>query len=139
MRRLKKARASNKDLLQFYMSIIRPVCEYAAPAWGPCLTSTQKEIIENIQKRAFRIIAPDMTYKDSLRTLNQLTLEERRRKLCEDFFSRIQNPKDKIHDILPEHNLSKYSLRNRYKYKKPRCRTSRYKNSFLPFVLENFQ
>ena len=138
LKRLKKPGACEKDLLRFYTAIVRPVCEYAAPAWATSLTLAQRHKLENIQKRAFNIIAPELSYEESLSKLEQSTLEDRRLKLCESFFSKIQNPKDKINDILPEQREHKYSFRQNRKFENIKCRTSRYKNSFLPFAVENF-
>ena len=40
------------------------------------------EEVERVQKKAFRIILPSVHYKDALRTLDGLTLAERRANLC---------------------------------------------------------
>ena len=138
LKRLRKAGAREKDLLRFYSGVIRPVCEYAAPAWATSLTQTQRDKLENIQKRAFNIISPGLSYEESLLYLEQSTLEQRRLNICESFFRKIQNPTDKIHDILPEQRQIKYNFRQSGKFKIAKCRTKRYKSSFLPFALQNF-
>ena len=61
LKRLRKAGANEKDLLRFYTGIVRPTCEYAAPAWATSLTQGQRDKIENIQKRAFNIIRPELS------------------------------------------------------------------------------
>ena len=53
---LERSSLSREDLLYFYSSVIRPVLEYACPAWHTSLTKQQTGQIESIQKRAFRII-----------------------------------------------------------------------------------
>ena len=53
---LKRCSLSTDDLLYFYNSAVRPVLEYACPAWHTSLTKEQSSQIELIQKRAFRII-----------------------------------------------------------------------------------
>ena len=53
---IKRSSLSREDLLYFYSSVIRPVLEYACPAWHTSLTKQQTRQIESIQKRAFRII-----------------------------------------------------------------------------------
>ena len=121
-----------------YTGIVRPICEYAAPAWATSLTQGQRDKIENIQKRAFNIIRPELSYDESLIRLKQITLELRRLDICRDFFRKIQNPSDKIHDILPEQRLIKYDFRQSNKFSRIKCRTKRYKSSFLPFALEKF-
>ena len=53
---LERSSLSRDDLLYFYSSVIRPVLEYACPAWHTSLTQQQTRQIESIQKRALRII-----------------------------------------------------------------------------------
>ena len=139
MQRLKKAGGSISDLKQFYISVIRPICEYAAPVWSTNLTVENSRTIENIQKRAIKIIFPDNHYAFSLKELKLTTLQERRLDLCKSFFKKIQNPDDKINHLLVCKEKSKYDLRKDVKYKIPRTRTNRYKNSFIPYALNNFQ
>jgi len=43
-------------MLHFYISIIRPVLEYAIAVWHTCLTADLSYQLEAIQKRALRII-----------------------------------------------------------------------------------
>ena len=64
-----------------YTSLVRPVLEYAAPAWNPYLA---KDVLalERVQRRASRL-APgqkrgEMEYEDRLRKLKWPTLETRR-------------------------------------------------------------
>ena len=76
MKKLKSSGASQTDLKQFYTSIVRPICEYAAPVWATSLTVLQKQQIETIQKRAIHIIFPCDNYSDGLSKLNLDTLEE---------------------------------------------------------------
>ena len=54
-----------------------------------CLASRNSPIylseeVERVKKRAFRIILPSVHYKDALRTLDCLTLAERRANLSEN-------------------------------------------------------
>jgi len=53
---LKRSSLSRDDLLYFCSSVIRPVLEYACPAWHTSLTQQQTRQIESIHKRALRII-----------------------------------------------------------------------------------
>ena len=43
-------------MVHFYLPVIRPVLEYAAPVWHHLLTKTQSGQLEAIQKRAIRLI-----------------------------------------------------------------------------------
>ena len=53
---LKHSNLSNKDLLCFYICAIRTLLEYACEVFHSSLTAQQNDNIENIQKRALRII-----------------------------------------------------------------------------------
>ena len=66
MKKLKSSGASTRDLKQFYTSIVRSVCEYAASAWATSITQQQKQKIEMIQKRAIHIILPTKNYEKGL-------------------------------------------------------------------------
>jgi len=56
LKQLKRAGVPHAQLLHFYLTVIRPVLEYAAPVWHHSLNKSQKNQIEAIQKRAIRII-----------------------------------------------------------------------------------
>ena len=60
LRLLKKAALNVKDLVSIYTSFIRTRIEYASPAWA-ALTTNQPHTIESIQKRALRIIFPELS------------------------------------------------------------------------------
>jgi len=46
------------QLRHFCLTVIRPVIEYASPAWHNFITKKQSDQIEAIQKRSIRIIYP---------------------------------------------------------------------------------
>ena len=50
---LKRAGVSSTDIHQVYISIIRPLPEYACEVWHPGLTGQLSQQIEHIQKSAF--------------------------------------------------------------------------------------
>ena len=56
LRQLKRCGLSQSDLLAYYRTMIRPILEYACPVWHAGLTQGESDIIEKIQKRAFKII-----------------------------------------------------------------------------------
>ena len=127
-----------KHLVHFFKSVIIPQLEYACPVWATSITEEQKTMIESIQKRAMKIIFSDMDYPSALQKSGLSTLENRRNKLCYSFFQKMQNPNSSIHDILPVKVSSQYALRQNKKYRLPKIRTSRFKNSFVPYCLFNF-
>ena len=44
------------ELLLYYSSCIRPVLEYACPAWATSMYEYQKETLESVQTRTLAII-----------------------------------------------------------------------------------
>ena len=50
MKKLKYSGATIQDLRQYYISIVRPVCEYAVPVWAASLTQKQIQKIEIVEK-----------------------------------------------------------------------------------------
>ena len=66
---LKRVGVPHAQLHHFYISVIRPVLEYAVPVWHHLLIKTQTDNIESVQKRVLRIIysfSNDITYCNSL-------------------------------------------------------------------------
>ena len=63
---LKRAGIRQNDLVKMYVSIIRPVLEYACPVWSTSLPTYLSDAIEMIQKRVLRSIHPGLHYDDML-------------------------------------------------------------------------
>ena len=115
-------------LITVYITIIRPVLDYACQVWRYSIQQYLSKDIEKIQKRAFRIIFPLQKYGEALITTNIMSLRDRREKLCEQFFEmNITNEK-----LLPQTISHSYELKSVSKYPNYICRTERFKNSFLP-------
>ena len=136
---LKRAGVKVADLVLIYVTSIRPVLEYACEIWHPGLNLKLTAKLEYVQKRALRIIIPSVPYPLALVQAKIPTLEDRRVQITKRFFIKMQDPSHKLHKMLPLANPPKYQTRNAHKYPLPRCHTNRYKNSFIPFCLYNFQ
>ena len=67
---LKRARVSQKDLCLFYITCVRSVIDYAVPVFHYALPAYLMQELERIQKRAKRIICPDMEYQHALALTN---------------------------------------------------------------------
>jgi len=50
--------------MYFYISVVRPILEYACPVWHTGLTAAQSDTLESVQKRAMRIIYSDDNSSD---------------------------------------------------------------------------
>ena len=69
---LKRAGISQLDLVTVYISVVRPVLEYACPNLPKYLSDS----IELIQNRALKSIFPGMSYNDILNDTGLRTLKE---------------------------------------------------------------
>ena len=57
LRLLRRAGVTSTGILKVYLSVIRPILEYAVPVWR-LISEVQSEKLESIQKRALKIIFP---------------------------------------------------------------------------------
>ena len=94
---LKRAGIRQCDLLRVYVNVIRPVLEYACPVWHKSLPMYLSDHIETIQKRCLRTIFPGYSYDEARSISNLPTLFERRTKLCQSYFRKMQNADHKLH------------------------------------------
>ena len=99
---LKRAGIRQTYLVNVYVSVVRPVLEYACPVWHTNLPKYLSENIEMIQKRALKSIFPNKGYDDILYDLGMCTLHERRNVICEQYFKNMQGNSHKLHHLLPE-------------------------------------
>ena len=136
---LRRSKLAPMEINQIYTSRIRPVLEYASPAWHAGLTVEQSDAIEHIQQRALRIAYPDLEYEEACQQANIPLLHERRKTQCKALFAKMQDPSDKLNRILPPPRENVRNTRCSMKFKPPKVHTERYKNTFLPFVLFNCQ
>ena len=141
LKKLKRAGVSVDDLVHYYQSVIRPVLEYACAVWHPGLTKEQTQSLENVQRRALQIIFGSSSCDSSI-TVQLPSLYDRRHGLCESLFSQIvRNDSHVLHYLLPakRDSLLTDRLRSAKLFPTLYTRTTRYRNSFLPFALINFQ
>ena len=82
LRLLKRNNVQSRDLQKVYCSFVRPILDYACPVWHSSLSISLSDQIEHIQKRALKIILPNMSYQESLNMLKLPTLTERRELNC---------------------------------------------------------
>ena len=61
-------------------------------------------------------------------------LDDRRHSICQNTFQKIAKPCSKLRHLLPSTrgNVHERSLRNNNQLSFPKCRTERFKNSFIP-------
>jgi hypothetical protein len=138
---LKRSSLSEKELIHYYKTVVRPVLEYACPVWQSSLTSDQHERIEAVQRRALRIISGSKDYDLQCAIYDIEPLSIRLRNLSKSFFDRICQPSDCLHYLLPPSRPSNATEKLRHFNKLPliQCRTERFRKSFIPYSLTNFQ
>ena len=73
------------------MSMIRSLLEFSCQLWHPGLTKQQSLSLESIQKRAMKIIFPEMDYDAALCDCRLEKLSVRRHYLCGKTFQRHAN------------------------------------------------
>jgi hypothetical protein len=145
LKMLKRSAMAPDDLLQYYKSVVRPVLEYACPAWQSSLNGNQRNKLEAIQKRALRIISGynnDLTYENLCALYNIETINFRLDLLTRSFFyNKICGPNDCLHWLLPSERQPEIVAKLRHADKLPgiTCRTERFRNSFIPYCLNNYQ
>ena len=132
LRQLKRAKVPSNDLLLFYLTCILPVTEYAYQVFHYSLPQYLSDELGKRQKRAFRIMFPDLHYKEVLGTMNIPTLYDRRQCLTDNLFNEIvYNSHHKLNALLAPLNCEIMPLRNRRNFQLPVCKTNRFKNSFI--------
>ena len=116
-----------------YKLFCRSILEYCAPVWAGSLSKASIQNIERVQKSALKIIlgAKYKTYEDSLKEVNEDTLQTRRDKLAlrfarcclkNDKFKQWFKPKEGMH------------TRSGILFYEPQSRTKRYRNSAIPYM-----
>ena len=135
---LRRTKASSIDIVKVYVSVIRPIVEYACQVWHGGLTNGQRKILESIQQRALKISHPSLSYEEALSVTGLVTLDDRRVELCHRLFAESQDPNHKLFPLLPPLRDNPYEHRDKMMYPIPLCYTNRYQNSFIPYCLINF-
>ena len=96
------------------------------------LTLANNEDIEQIQKRALKILVPGKSYKEAIAELNLELLSERRSEICKRFYNSALQPTSKLRELIPEQRQITYSLRHQRSFELFKSRTMRFKNSSIP-------
>ena len=132
LRQLKRAGLDPLELVCFYTTCIRPVAEYACETFHNSLPIYLSDELERLQKRAFRIIYPTLSYSEARVALGLPLLSARREELTTRLFDKIlQDPNHRLHHLLPPKNECQVTLRTKRTFNVPLCKTNRFKRSFL--------
>ena len=133
--RFKNLGAECDQLLTLYQLKIRCLLEFAAPAFHGALTKQQSNDLEMIQKKSFAIILGSKykSYQNALKTLNQEMLSTRRLNHCKTFANKCLNH-PRHSDLFQVNPRYSSHSRTKKKFLEPKCRTTRYYNSAIPFL-----
>ena len=85
-----------EDLRTIYIGFIRPLVEYAVPAWHPGLSEIQHYALERVQKRACKIILGNkyISYQNAVHQCNLTESKARRDQICVQFANKLlETPK----------------------------------------------
>ncbi|CAB4018664.1 Hypothetical predicted protein [Paramuricea clavata] len=95
--------------------------------------------IEKVQKRALRIIYPTTDNEDALNIAQCKRLDDRRQELCAKTFKKILKPDAHLNHLLPplREESHELDLRNNSNFTLTKCRTERFKTSFIPAMTAN--
>ena len=130
---LKRENVQTKELVEFYVTCIRPVLTYACEVFNFNLLEKLKSSLERIQKRGMRIIHDyDAPYDVALELSSLERLSAYRDNLCDDPLLKVsRNIEDKLHNLLPFNTNRNLPLRNIRKFSVSKCNTDRFKNPFI--------
>ena len=125
--------------LKLYKSLIRPHLDYGNSVWYP-VTKKNKQLIENVQRRATRLVPDlrDLSYEERLYNLNLPTLEYRRKRGDLIQLYKMIHGMDDI-DVTKFVSFSTNTTRGHtLKLNKPRCKKSVRLNAFPARCIDNW-
>ena len=127
---LKRSGMKERDLMNVYKTVIRPVLDFASVAYHSILTEEQSFAIERLQMRAMKTVCGELvSYRTVLDSNRIETMRARRTEKFEKFARKsVSNAiiKDKW---FPPNNIIARELRRREEFFIPRLRTERAKKS----------
>ncbi len=126
-------------MVKIYLSVIRPLLEYACLVWNTGLPKYLSDSIETVQKRALKCTYLSLSYNDIFKITKLPTLAQRRDNLCHEHFQKMQKESHRLHHLLPNVRNVSYDLCSNQKYPIPKVRISHFKNLYIPWCLSNCQ
>ena len=108
------------DLITVYCSPIRSAIKYASAVFAN-LPKYLSDALEGIQKRALRIILPNLHYDEALILGGLPSLEDRRAAACESFMRNLK-PSNPVFGLAMSGRVTTVSPRN---YNNRMCKTKR--------------
>ena len=120
------------DMSTFYTTCIRYVLTYAAPAFFYALPKYLKDELVRVEKRAMSIICPGLPYQETIELVNIVPIVDFITGLCSNTFDTIINdPEHRLNRLIQFSGPSRYALRCNRRFIVPKCKTDRFRNSFI--------
>ena len=136
LRHLKMAGMDSEDLRKIYLSVLRPVLDFASPTYHPLLSKTQTYMLEALQKRAAKVIfGTERSYSDIISSGDLQLLEERRRNLCLSFAKKTACSERFGAAWFPKRPKSIHDTRKPERYQENKVGTERMKKNPINYML----
>ena len=138
LRRLRSLGAPADELRGVYLTFILPKLMYASPAWSSSLNLTQRQQLERVQKRAFRVILGPAyrSYEDALTCLSLPRLASRHQEALDKFGEGLLRHPRLRHLLPPDVPPPVRATRHHNRVAPLRApRTDRYHHSAVPTMV----
>ena len=130
---LKRARVPDREIVNFYRTCICPVLEYASTVFHSSLPKYLSDEMEQVQKRALRIVYPSMHYNEALIESGLETLCARRYAACVKLFNVILNyPNHRLNELVSRSSSHlNYNLCKEKNFLIPKFFTNHFRKFFV--------
>ena len=138
LRMLKKFGFNHQELITVYKGYVRPLLEYCDSTWHSSLTAGQSRSLEQLRRRACRIVLGRnfTSYSDALSNCDLDSLYDRR---VEHYlrFAEGLSKSSRTNELLPpvQRDVHGRNLRNADKLTQLFARTSQFQNSPIPYFI----
>ncbi len=139
LRLLKNACPNREYLVDTYTNLVRPIIEYACSLWHAGLPQYLQKEVETIQRRVLTTIYGLAPYEEHMCASGLVSLKDRRVEICSDLFNEMCKPDHKLNHLISKPRECSKSLKNAPPFDLPKFRKNRYRDSFIPYALMNFQ
>ena len=135
LRHLRQSGMGESDLLKIYLTVLRPVLDFAAATYHPILTKQQSDLLEALQKRASKIIFGfDSSYANLVGEGKLELLADRRRQICTNFAAKAATNEIFSSRWFPRREKPEHHLRHPQMYVEGRVRTERMRKNPVSYM-----
>ena len=133
LRHLVKNGLPEADIMAMYNCMIRPVLEFASPAFHSLLTVTQSGELEQLQSRAFKVVyGRKISYRSAL-ALWSIKVGRSENNIGDNFAKKcLKNPR--FTHWFPLSRETPYATRHKEKYLVKKSRTQRHQRNSLNYM-----